>query len=66
MGAGWLDDWLAWRQVRLEITGADLTAAGLEGRAVGEALDAAMAAKLDGEAPTRADELRVALAAAGR
>jgi tRNA nucleotidyltransferase (CCA-adding enzyme) len=62
-GAAWLDDWLGWREVRLEINGADLTAAGLEGPAVGAALTAALAAKLDGEAPTRADELRVALAA---
>jgi tRNA nucleotidyltransferase (CCA-adding enzyme) len=65
MGAGWLDNWLDWRQVRLEIGGADLTAAGLSGPAVGRGLDAALAAKLDGEAPNRADELRVALAAAG-
>jgi tRNA nucleotidyltransferase (CCA-adding enzyme) len=63
-GATWLDDWLAWREVGLEISGADLTAAGIHGPAVGEALAAALAAKLDGEAPTRADELRVALAAA--
>jgi tRNA nucleotidyltransferase (CCA-adding enzyme) len=62
-GAEWLDDWLKWREVTLEITGADLTAAGLSGPGVGEALDAALRAKLDGEAPTRADELRVALAA---
>jgi tRNA nucleotidyltransferase (CCA-adding enzyme) len=60
-GAGWLDDWLGWREVRLEITGADLTAAGLEGPAVGEALERALTAKLDGKAPTRADELRHAL-----
>jgi tRNA nucleotidyltransferase (CCA-adding enzyme) len=64
-GAIWLDDWLAWREVTLEISGADLTAAGLSGPAIGRGLDAALAAKLDGEAPTRADELRVALAAAG-
>jgi tRNA nucleotidyltransferase (CCA-adding enzyme) len=62
-GATWLDDWLAWRDVRLEITGTDLTAAGLEGPAIGQALDAALRARLDGGAPTRADELRVALAA---
>lgn len=61
-GATWLDDWLRWREVSLEITGADLTAAGLQGPAVGEALAAALAAKLDGHAETRADELRVALA----
>jgi tRNA nucleotidyltransferase (CCA-adding enzyme) len=63
-GATWLDDWLTWREVTLDITGADLTAAGLSGPAVGVGLEAALAAKLDGEAPTRADELRVALAAA--
>jgi len=60
-GAGWLDDWLRWREVRLEITGADLTAAGLTGPAVGKALERALTAKLDGKAPTRADELRHAL-----
>jgi tRNA nucleotidyltransferase (CCA-adding enzyme) len=63
-GATWLDDWLAWRKVTLDITGADLTAAGLSGPAVGQALSAALTAKLDGNAATRADELRVALAAA--
>jgi tRNA nucleotidyltransferase (CCA-adding enzyme) len=61
-GAAWLDDWLRWRETTLEIDGADLTAAGLSGPAVGEALAAALRAKLDGEAPTRADELRIALA----
>jgi tRNA nucleotidyltransferase (CCA-adding enzyme) len=60
-GAEWLDDWLGWREIGLEISGSDLTAAGLEGPAVGEALSRALRAKLDGEAPTRADELRVAL-----
>jgi tRNA nucleotidyltransferase (CCA-adding enzyme) len=63
-GAKWLDDWLGWRETTLEITGADLTAAGLSGPAVGVALDAALTAKLDGDAPTRADELRIALATA--
>jgi tRNA nucleotidyltransferase (CCA-adding enzyme) len=63
-GATWLDDWLGWREVTLDITGTDLTAAGLQGPAVGQALQAALQAKLDGAAPTRADELRVALAAA--
>ncbi len=57
-GATWLDDWLAWREVTLDITGADLTAAGLSGPAVGRGLEAALTAKLDGAAPTRADELR--------
>jgi tRNA nucleotidyltransferase (CCA-adding enzyme) len=60
-GAEWLDDWLDWREVRLEITGADLTAAGLTGPAVGEALERALTAKLDGRAPTPADELHHAL-----
>jgi tRNA nucleotidyltransferase (CCA-adding enzyme) len=60
-GAEWLDDWLVWRGVSLSITGADLTAAGLTGPAVGAALEAALNAKLDGEAETRADELRIAL-----
>jgi tRNA nucleotidyltransferase (CCA-adding enzyme) len=64
-GATWLDDWLAWREVTLKISGSDLITAGLSGPAVGAGLDAALAAKLDGEAPTRADELRIALAAAG-
>jgi tRNA nucleotidyltransferase (CCA-adding enzyme) len=64
-GAVWLEDWLRWREVTLEISGADLTAAGLSGPAIGRGLDAALAAKLDDEAATRADELRVALAAAG-
>jgi tRNA nucleotidyltransferase (CCA-adding enzyme) len=62
-GAIWLDDWLTWREIRLEITGTDLKAAGIEGPAIGEALQAALTAKLDGETSTRADELRVALAA---
>jgi hypothetical protein len=60
-GATWLDDWFVWRGVKLEISGTDLTAAGLSGPAVGQALAAALTAKLDGTAPTRADELRVAL-----
>jgi tRNA nucleotidyltransferase (CCA-adding enzyme) len=62
-GAEWLDDWLGWREVRLEIDGTDLAAEGLSGPAIGEALAAALRAKLDGEASTRADELRIALAA---
>ncbi|HEY2052682.1 MAG TPA: hypothetical protein VGH14_01980 [Solirubrobacterales bacterium] len=60
-GAAWLDDWLVWRTVSLDITGTDLTAAGLTGPAVGEALERALNAKLDGEAESRADELRIAL-----
>jgi tRNA nucleotidyltransferase (CCA-adding enzyme) len=60
-GAEWLDEWLAWREVSLDITGADLTAAGLSGPAIGEALDRALRAKLDGEAPSRAAQLHLAL-----
>jgi tRNA nucleotidyltransferase (CCA-adding enzyme) len=60
-GAEWLDDWLVWRTVSLAISGTDLIAAGLQGPAVGEALEAALNAKLDGEAESRADELRIAL-----
>ncbi len=48
--------------VRLEITGADLLAAGLpESPALGRALKETLARKLDGEVDGRADELRVAL-----
>ena len=67
MGAVWLDRYLQeWRHVRLEIDGTDLLAAGIpEGPAIGRGLAAALRAKLDGEAPTRADEMRVALEAAG-
>jgi tRNA nucleotidyltransferase (CCA-adding enzyme) len=61
-GAVWLDDYLVWREVKLDITGADLTAAGLSGPEIGVALEAALTAKLDGNTSTRADELRVALA----
>lgn len=49
------------RDTRLAITGHDLVAGGLEGAAVGEALDRALAAALDGEAPTRDAQLAAAL-----
>jgi tRNA nucleotidyltransferase (CCA-adding enzyme) len=59
----WLDEL---RHVRLEIAGDDLLAAGVpEGPAVGRGLEAARAAKLDGEAAGREAELAVALRAAG-
>jgi tRNA nucleotidyltransferase (CCA-adding enzyme) len=66
-GAAWLDEYVQeWRHVRLEISGADLMAAGIpEGPAVGRGLAAALDAKLDGRASGREEELRVALAAAG-
>jgi tRNA nucleotidyltransferase (CCA-adding enzyme) len=53
------------RQVRLEIDGDDLIAAGVpEGPAVGRGLRAALAAKLDGRASGRESELAEAVRAA--
>jgi tRNA nucleotidyltransferase (CCA-adding enzyme) len=54
----WLKDV---RQRRLAITGDDIVAAGLYGPAVGEALDAAMRAMLEGLADTREEQLAAAL-----
>ena len=51
------------RHAKLAIGGDDLLAAGLEGPAVGRALEAATAAMLDGEAPDRERQLAAALAA---
>jgi tRNA nucleotidyltransferase (CCA-adding enzyme) len=66
LGAGWLDDYAErWREVRLEITGEDLIAAGVpEGPAIGQGLGAALSGKLDGELSGREEELRIAIAAA--
>jgi tRNA nucleotidyltransferase (CCA-adding enzyme) len=66
LGAEWLDEYLAeWRGVALEIDGADLIAAGVpQGPGLGRGLEAALRAKLDGEASGREQELAVALAAA--
>ena len=66
LGAEWLDRYVAeWRDVRLEIDGDDLLAAGVEeGPAVGRGLASALRAKLDGEVAGRDEELRAALAAA--
>jgi len=63
LGAEWLDTYLTqWSRVRLEITGEDLLAEGVEqGPAVGRGLSAALRAKLEGTTRGRADELRVAL-----
>jgi tRNA nucleotidyltransferase (CCA-adding enzyme) len=60
-------EWLGrLRQVRLELDGGDLLAAGVpEGPAVGRGLAAALAAKLDGRAQGREQELAAALEGAG-
>jgi tRNA nucleotidyltransferase (CCA-adding enzyme) len=58
----WLEEL---RHAKLAITGDDLVAAGLEGPAIGAALDAATAALLDGEALEREAQLAAALAAGG-
>ncbi|MGA8217155.1 MAG: hypothetical protein WB771_01195 [Solirubrobacterales bacterium] len=66
LGAAWLDEYAErWRQVRLEITGEDLIAGGVDqGPAIGHGLEAALSGKLDGELSGRDEELRIALAAA--
>jgi tRNA nucleotidyltransferase (CCA-adding enzyme) len=66
LGAEWLDDYMGvWRDVELEIDGAELIAAGVpEGPALGRGLAAALRAKLDGEISGREAELAAALAAA--
>jgi tRNA nucleotidyltransferase (CCA-adding enzyme) len=66
LGAEWLDRYAAeWRNIRLEITGEDLLAAGVpQGPELGRGLEAALSGKLDGEISGRGDELRIALAAA--
>lgn len=66
IGAEWLDTYLTeWSRVRLEITGEDLLAEGVEqGPAVGRGLSAALRAKLERGVRGRAEELRVALEAA--
>ena len=53
----WLDDV---RHRRLEITGADLIAAGLSGAAIGDGLAKATQAMLEGEAPDREAQLQKA------
>lgn len=65
-GATWLDRWQReWRWVELDITGADLLAAGVpEGPGVGVGLDAALDAKLDRGVSGAEPEMAVALGAA--
>ncbi len=59
-------DWLGkLRHIELEIDGSDLVTAGVpQGPAVGTGLQAALAAKLDGRAATREQELSEAMRAA--
>ena len=66
LGAQWLDRYMEeWRDVSLEIDGADLIAAGVpEGPALGRGLATALRAKQDGEVSGRDQELAAALAAA--
>jgi tRNA nucleotidyltransferase (CCA-adding enzyme) len=66
-GARWAAEWLVGDRRRvLDITGEALIAAGVaEGPAIGRGLAAARASMLDGHAPDRESQLRVALAAAG-
>jgi tRNA nucleotidyltransferase (CCA-adding enzyme) len=66
MGADWLDRYVReWRQVRLQIDGDDLIAAGIpQGQDIGRGLGEALRRKLDGEVSGREQELEVALAAA--
>jgi tRNA nucleotidyltransferase (CCA-adding enzyme) len=68
LGADWLEHYLtSWRQIRLEIDGDDLIAAGIEqGPAIGRGLRAARHGKLEGEISGREEELATALAAALR
>jgi len=65
-GAYWLDEYVReWRDVKLEIDGDDLVAAGVpQGPAVGAGLAEALRRKLDGEIDGREQELEIALAAA--
>lgn len=67
LGAEWLDRYLGeWRNVALEIDGADLIAAGLdEGPALGRGLKEALRRKLDGEIAGRDEELAIAMQVAG-
>jgi tRNA nucleotidyltransferase (CCA-adding enzyme) len=66
MGADWIEHYLTiWRNVKLEIDGNDLIAAGVpEGPAVGKGLRAARRGRLEGEISGREQELAVALEAA--
>jgi tRNA nucleotidyltransferase (CCA-adding enzyme) len=66
MGAKWLDRYVQeWRDVKLQIDGDDLIAAGIpQGPQIGRGLAEAQRRKLDGELSAREEELAVALEAA--
>jgi len=66
MGAEWLDEYMSqWRDVALEVDGAELLAAGVpQGPAVGRGLREALRRKLDGEISGHDEELEAALRAA--
>ena len=68
LGAEWPRTYVGeWSHLRAEIGGEDLLAAGIEpGPAIGLGLEAALAARLDGEADSRDEQLEIALAAARR
>jgi tRNA nucleotidyltransferase (CCA-adding enzyme) len=68
LGAEWLDRYLTeWSSISLDIDGEALIAAGVpEGPAIGRGLKEALRRKLDGEIGGAAQELEVALEAAGR
>jgi tRNA nucleotidyltransferase (CCA-adding enzyme) len=68
MGATWLDEYLTrWRDLELEIDGADLIANGIpQGPAIGRGLRAARLGRLEGEISGRDEELATALTAALR
>jgi tRNA nucleotidyltransferase (CCA-adding enzyme) len=68
LGAEWLDRYLTeWREVVLEIDGADLIGAGVpQGPALGRGLQEALRRKLDGEVSGREQELAAALEGVGK
>ncbi|MEZ5156732.1 MAG: hypothetical protein R2718_11550 [Solirubrobacterales bacterium] len=69
LGGGWIEDYVReWSEVRLEIDGSDLLAAGIPaGPAIGAGLGEALRQKLDGAIPGgRRSELEAAIRAARR
>ncbi|HKB49934.1 MAG TPA: hypothetical protein VKC63_00715 [Solirubrobacterales bacterium] len=68
MGAQWLDHYVdEWRNVKLQIDGDDLIAAGVpQGPRIGRGLDEALRRKLDDEVSGREQELEIAVSEARR